>query len=139
MNWVLTKPLENIQSLKEFEEKYTIKFPESYIEIVKDNNYGRPRPNVFDTEQTKERIAKALLSLDKKHAENIWDTTKALAKQLPADIYPFMIDQFGNYICFYYDPLFDAPTIVFFELESQMVEKIADTFEQFITLFYELY
>ncbi len=138
MEWVLTKPLENIQLLKEFEEKNSIQFPKSYIEVVANNNYGRPRPNIFDTDQTKERIAKALLSFDKNHSENIWDTYDAVVKQLPADVYPFMIDQFGNYVCFYYDPLLDTPSIIFFDLERQKVEKVADTFERFITLFYEL-
>lgn len=138
MMWVLTKPLENMQLLKEFEGKYSIEFPKSYVEVVTNYNYGRPRPNVFDTDQTKERIAKALLSFDKNHLENIWDTYDAVVKQLPADVYPFMIDQFGNFVCFYYDPLLDTPSIIFFELEGQKVEKIADTFEQFITLFYEI-
>ncbi|MDT0160658.1 SMI1/KNR4 family protein [Bacillus sp. AG4(2022)] len=138
MKWVLTKPLENRHSLKEFEEKNGIQFPKSFTEVALNNNYGRPRPNVFDTIKTKERIAKALLSFDKKHSENIWETYNAVVKQLPADVYPFMIDQFGNYVCFYYDPLVDAPSIIFFDLESQKVEKIAETFEQFITLFYEI-
>lgn len=138
MNWVLTKPLENIQSLNEFEVKYEIQFPTSFISVIEENNYGRPRPNVFDTEETKERIAKALLSFDKKHRENIWETYSAIKKQLPADVYPFMVDQFGNYICFYFDPLFEEPTIIFFELEKQKIEKVAETFEAFLKLFYEL-
>ncbi|MCM3024406.1 SMI1/KNR4 family protein [Heyndrickxia ginsengihumi] len=138
MKWVLTKPLENMQLLKEFEEKNSIQLPKCFIDVVMNNNYGRPRPNIFDTDQTKERIAKALLSFDKKHSENIWDTYYAVEKQLPADVYPFMIDQFGNYVCFYYDPLLDTPSIIFFDLESQKVEKVADTFEQFLTVFYEL-
>lgn len=138
MKWVLTKPLENMQLLKAFEEKNSIQLPKSFIEVVMNNNYGRPRPNIFDTDQTKERIAKALLSFDRKHSENIWDTYDAVVKQLPADVYPFMIDQFGNYVCFYFDPLLDSPSIIFFDLESQKVEKVADTFEEFIALFYEL-
>ncbi|KOO48168.1 SMI1/KNR4 family protein [Priestia koreensis] len=138
MMWVLAKPLENMKLLKEFEEKNSIQFPKSYIEVVANYNYGRPRPNTFDTDQTKERIAKALLSFNKNHLENIWHTYDAVLKQLPADAYPFMIDQFGNYVCFYYDPLLDSPSIILFDLESQKVEKVADTFEQFLTVFYEL-
>lgn len=138
VNWVLTKPLKNLDLVNEFENKYQIKFPESYKSIVKENNFGRPRPNIFDTEKSEERIAKCLLSFELEHKENIWDMYFMLKKQLPSDVIPFMVDQFGNFICFYFDVLLEEANIVFWNVETMKIEKIAETFEEFIKKLYEL-
>ncbi|MEW4309219.1 SMI1/KNR4 family protein [Rossellomorea marisflavi] len=138
MEWVLSKPLKDIELLIKYEKEHKITFPESYVEIIAHYNYGRPRPNVFNTFMTNQRIAKALLSFDEKHPENMWGTLKSLAKQLPSDVYPFMIDQFGNYICFYYDPLLTLPSVVFFNLEYQRIEGVADDFNGFLLSLYSL-
>ena len=91
--------------------------------IVKEYNFGRPRPNVFDTQITKERVAKALLSFEPGHAENIWDMYTSLKKQLPADVIPFMIDQFGNFVCFYFDSLAEEAEICFLECRNATNRK----------------
>lgn len=138
MEWVLTKPLTsgNEEKIKEFEKKYQIHFPKNYVEVVEQYNNGRPRPNVFDTEKNKERVAKSLLSFDSSHKDNIWETYTALYKQLPSGVFPFMVDQFGNYVCFFYDPLLEEPSIVFWNLEVLQIEKVATTFKEFLNQFY---
>lgn len=138
MEWVLVKPLKNNKLIQDFQEKHSIEFPKVYKDVVVENNNGRPRPNVFDTRDTKERVAKALLSFDPESKENIWDTFNSTSNHLPADMFPFMIDQFGNYVCFFYDPLKEEPTIVFWDEELQNVEKISETFALFLNCFYEL-
>lgn len=138
MEWVLSKPLLNKDMINKFETKHQIQFPKNYVEVVCESNNGRPRPNVFDTEKDKERVAKSLLSFDSSHKENIWDTYNAMYKQLPSDVFPFMIDQFGNYVCFYYDPLMEEPTIVFWNLEEQQIEGVASSFEDFLNQFYSI-
>lgn len=138
MNWVLAKPLTKIELINEFEQKYNIKFPNSYVEIVQEYNLGRPRPNVFDTNKSKERIAKCLLSFNTEHKENIWGIYAALKKQLPEDVIPFMVDQFCNFICFYFDAFTSEVTIVFWDVENQQIENIAETFDEFISNCYEL-
>lgn len=138
MNWVLTKPLKNLELIHEFEQKHKIQFPASYVNLVKKHNLGRPRPNVFDTNLAKERVAKSLLSFDTAHSENIWEMYSALIKQLPADVIPFMVDQFGSFVCFYFDSLSDEATIVFWNVETQQIENVADSFDEFIAQFYEL-
>lgn len=138
MNWVLVKPLTDLELITEFEKKHNISFPKSYVEVVKENNLGRPRPNVFDTDKSKERIAKCLLSFEPEHKENIWDIYSTLKKQLPSDVIPFMVDQFGNFICFYFDVLSEEASIVFWNVESLQIEKVAETFAEFINRFYEL-
>ena len=69
MNWVLTKPLKNLELIHEFEQKHKIQFPASYVNLVKKHNLERPRPNVFDTNLAKERVAKSLLSFDTSTSE----------------------------------------------------------------------
>lgn len=138
MEWVLVKPLKSEQLIQNFEEKHDIEFPSSYRDIVTDHNNGRPRPNVFDTQDSKERVAKSLLSFDPEAKESIWGTYDTMSGRLPADTIPFMIDQFGNYVCFYYDSLKEEPAIVFWDEESQSIEKVSETFTTFLGLFYEL-
>lgn len=138
MNWVLSKPLTKLEFINEFEQKHNIQFPIGFIDIVKHYNFGRPRPNVFDTNEVKERIAKCLLSFDPEHSENIWDMYAVLKKQLPADVIPFMVDQFGNFVCFYFDMVSTEPAIVFWNLETQQIESISESFEKFISSFYDL-
>lgn len=138
MEWVLVKPLKNEKMIQDFEEKNDIQFPKSYKEIVKEHNNGRPRPNVFDTKDSKERVAKSLLSFEPEAKESIWGTYDTMSDRLPPDTFPFMIDQFGNYVCFYYDPLKDEPTVVFWDEELQKSEKVSETFTTFLSSFYEL-
>ncbi|GEK31853.1 SMI1/KNR4 family protein [Kurthia zopfii] len=138
MNWVLVKPLKKLELINEFEQKNNITFPKSFVEVVQKYNLGRPRPNVFDTNKSKERIAKCLLSFDTENKENIWDMYSYLKKQLPEDVIPFMVDQFGNFICFYFDALTSEVSVVFWDVENQQIEKVADSFEIFISNLYEL-
>lgn len=138
MEWVLVKSLNNNKLIEDFEKKYNIEFPKTYKDIVMANNNGRPRPNIFDTQDSKERVAKSLLSFDPDSKESIWDTITAASNHLPTDTFPFMIDQFGNYVCFYYDPLQQEPSIVFWDEELQNIEKISETFDLFLNCFYEL-
>jgi hypothetical protein len=140
MDWVLSKTLEKSSYIEEFERKYNVRFPKSFTNVVKEKNAGRPRPNVFDSEKNEEYIAKALLSFDPGHKENIWSTYNTLEKRLPANVIPFMIDQFGNYLCFFFDPLEDEPSIVFWkhELDDDQLEKVSDNFNDLLNCFYEL-
>ncbi|WP_422122331.1 SMI1/KNR4 family protein [Planococcus sp. X10-3] len=138
MKWILSKPLKNMDLVKDFENKHQIVFPGKYLEVVKEYNNGRPRPNVFDSEENKERVAKSLLSFDPDHQDNVWETYKVLYKQLPSDVFPFIIDQFGNYVCFFYDPLLEEPSIVFWNLEEQQTEKVASSFEDFLNQLYSI-
>ena len=105
--------------------------------MIREHDGGRPRPNVFDTRVTKERVAKSLLSFNPSSIDNIWDTTANMRQRLPHDYYPFMIDQFGNYICLYYDPLLDVPAVVFWDEEAQTEEEITSSFDEYLDVFYE--
>lgn len=140
MKWVLEKPLETLDEVHRFEKQYAIKFPEGFIDVVSKYNAGRPRPNVFDSLEEKELIAKSLLSFNVTHLDNIWDTTLNLKKRFPINIIPFMLDQFGNYVCFEFDPLEEEPLIVFWHHEQEMegFQKVANKFDEYLAMFYEI-
>lgn len=139
----MSKPLGSEEAVVRFENMLEIVLPNDYKLGVANYNAGRPRPNVFDTAQRKELVAKALLSFDQTNVENIWTTYENLKNQLPKQIVPFMSDQFGNYICFDYRAS-NEPAVVFWdqELSHQNIEKgiiyIANSFSEFIGGLYEL-
>ncbi|HDR4901415.1 MULTISPECIES: SMI1/KNR4 family protein [Bacillus] len=143
IKWIMSKPLGNEEAVVRFENMLEIVLPNDYKLCVANYNAGRPRPNVFDTAQRKELVAKALLSFDQTNVENIWTTYENLKNQLPKQIVPFMSDQFGNYICFDYRTS-NEPAVVFWdqELSHQNIEKgiiyIANSFSEFIGGLYEL-
>lgn len=143
INWIMSKHLIDGEEITRFENMLGITFPEDYKICVRHNNAGRPRPNVFDTAQRKELIAKMLLSFDQTHTENIWTPYEYLKNSLPKLVVPFMSDQFGNYICFDYR-YSDKPSVVLWDHElcnqnaGQGIVYIAEDFSEFIGALYEL-
>lgn len=138
LKWVLTKELEETTSIEEFEKRYQISFPQSYKEVVLEHNAGRPRPNIFDTEKAEERVVKGLLSFNEDDRETMWKTITNLKEKLPVRLIPIFSDPFGNYLCFNFDPLLDEAAIVFWEHETMTVEKVADSFEEFLGSLYKI-
>lgn len=143
VHWILKKPLVNKQQVANFEEKYHINFPSDFTKTVYENNGGRPRPNVFDSTVRKELVAKSLLSFDKDHMDNIWETYDSLKENLPYGIIPFMSDQFGNYICFDYRNN-EIPNVVFWDRELSNINSknsfinVKDNFTNFLNSLYEI-
>ncbi|WP_283750954.1 SMI1/KNR4 family protein [Bacillus cereus] len=143
VKWIMSKPLEDEKAVVRFENMLEIVLPDDYKLCITNYDAGRPRPNVFDTAQRKELVAKALLSFDQSNVENIWDTFENIKNQLPKRIVPFMSDQFGNYVCFDYRNS-NEPTVVFWdhELSHQNITEeiiyIANSFSEFVEGLYEL-
>jgi hypothetical protein len=88
-------------------------------------------------------VAKALLSFDKTHPDNIWDTYDHLKGRLPNGVIPFMSDQFGNYICFDYRSS-NNPPVVFWDHElsesnpNKSIIHVADGYIGFLDSLYSL-
>lgn len=138
MRWLFVKELSNIDNLTKFELKYKLNFPISFKEKVMEYNGGRPRPNTFDTIETKERVVKGLLSFNEEDRDNIWSTYENIKDRLPDQLVPILSDPFGNYICFDFDPLLKEPRIIFWDHETSEIEKITKSFPEFIDSLYEL-
>lgn len=134
MNWKYVKPLKSESNIKEFEEKYSFDFPDSFIEIVKKYNGARPENDSYDTDKTKERTIKSLLSFNKDDKETIWKINEWSAEELGDKYVAFAIDHFGNLICFSKRD----KSIVFINTDFPEIENISSNFSDFLDKLYIL-
>jgi len=134
MKWILGKNNINEAMFEEVENELLVKFPNEYKKIVLENNGGSPEFNIFNTKQTDGRVAEYLLSFDLKEKMNILETYKGLKDRLPLKIIPIISDPFGNYVCIDFSQA--SLGIVFWEHESNKIEKVTDSFIDFINSLY---
>lgn len=132
MNWKYVKPLKSKKLIKNFESKFNYKFPNSFISIVNKYNGGRPEKALFDTDMSNQRAIKSLLSFNEGDKETMWKISEWNKSELNDEYISFAIDNFGNLICF----SIEDNSVVFLELESLNIEKIADDFDTFINNLY---
>ena len=71
IQWRYVKPLKETSLIEDFECAVTYEFPNSFKECVLNNNGGRPSASTFETNKTKEREIKSLLSFNKEDKENM--------------------------------------------------------------------
>ena len=134
MNWKYIKPIADEKSVSEFEKEHGVLFPESFKAVVKKYNGARPENDVYDTEKTKERTIKSLLSFNKTDKENIWAMAENSEIGNSDKYVAFAIDHFGNLICFDVEDY----SVVFVSHESDRTEKIADDFSGFLDKLYSV-
>ena len=132
MNWKYVKPLKSEDLISEFEKAHNIEFPESFIELVRINNGGRPEKDIFDTDAAKERTIKSFLSFNKEDRETVWKIADWNEDVLKDAYVAFGIDNFGDLICFKKSDL----SVIFLDTESVNEEMIADDFSAFIDKLY---
>jgi hypothetical protein len=129
--WKYVKPLEDQNSIKLFWAKNNIELPCDVLEFLKENNGGRPSLNTFDTDQSKERVFKALLSYNFEDKETIY---KAYSKEFKnKELFPIASDAAGNFICI---NLKSNNEIVLVEHESGRIEHIGNTFSDMLSRLY---
>lgn len=131
MEWKYVKELKNYDNVNEFEKITNIKLPQDYIELIKKYNGARPSLKLFKTVSGVEHVVKAILSYNKEDRENIFKTYDWIKEQLPINFVPIASDPAGNYICYNKD--FE---LYYWEHETTNVEKIADSFSDFINNLY---
>ena len=134
MNWKYIKPLESESSIKEFEEKYSFEFPESFRDIVSEYNGAYPETDIYDTDKTKERTFKSLLSFNREDKMNIWKIAEWNSNELDNKYIAFATDQFGNLICF----SISDKSVVFMDMETLSTETIAENFSCFLDKLYTI-
>ena len=132
MEWKYVKPIISEDIIKEFEGETGYCFPDDFLQCVLEHNGGRPNNRTFNTEKTKERELKSFLSFNKNDKETVWKIMEWNKEELSDRYVAFAIDNFGNLICF--DTNNDC--IVFVNLEIMSVEKIANSFHDFINCLY---
>lgn len=134
MNWKYIKVLKFKDTIKEFEEKYRFCFPERFKEVVEKYNGARPEKVIYDTDKTKERTIKSLLSFNKDDKETIWKINEYSTEELKDKYVAFAIDHFGNLICFSKSD----KSIIFMNMETLEIEIISPNFSGFIDKLYTI-
>ncbi len=151
MKWNQVETLESESLIDEFEQLCGYKFPTSFRECVIKNNGGTPEYNVFDTEIEVERMFNFLFSFNKKEKGlTIWDALEACEIHL-ADAIMNEDDEWiadcktilERYVLFADTPFgddiaFDRTdgSVVYISHETSEIEKIADSFEEFLDCLY---
>lgn len=118
ITWKYIKPLADSKVINQFLNKYNISLPEELIKCLKEHNGGRPSNPVFNTEETKECVFKALLSYNEGDYETIYMVYPHLFKNKP--LYPIGVDAAGNFICYHCA----NREYVLWKHEDNLVEKI---------------
>ena len=134
MNWKYVKALKSENAIAEFEKAYKIEFPDSFKEIVTKFNGGRPEKDVYDTDKTKERTIKSILSFNQDDKETIWKINEYSTEELGDKYVAFAIDHFGNLLCFSKSD----QSIIFMDSETLKTEVIANDFASFIDKLYSV-
>jgi hypothetical protein len=135
IEWRYVKPLMDENIISNVEKELGISFSDFYISFVKKYNGSRPPISVFDTDKTKERTIKTFLSFNSSDLENITKVNNYLKEndyqeEITKNIVAFADDNFGNYICFNKS----NNSIVFFEHETESIEFVANSFDDFFKL-----
>ena len=113
-----------------------MRFPTDYLECVRTNNGGRPKPFVVDIPGRKEAVCEKLLRLDKAGMNTICDAAGAIRGQSTYALVPFAEDPFGNYFCFDYSES-TSPRVSFWDHEKEQLIVVSDSFSSFLTMLYE--
>ena len=119
-------------------EAWGVRFPKKYVRIAAKYNGGCPDRDIFDVDGRPECVFDYLLTVPNEIIE-CYDDTK---DRLPAGVYPFATDPFGNAICFDYRKG-PKPKVVFWDHEAaaddpRQVLPIAESFTAFLKNLYEL-
>ncbi len=118
----------NIVALKDcldaYEKEFGLKLPEDLKKNITENNMGSPVPNTFKLRNGEENVMKNLLSFNKGDKMNAYFCKRL--EQIPADVFPFAIDPFGNFICL------KNSQIVFFDSELEECEYICSNFSELL-------
>lgn len=126
--WDFSISLEDERAVEKFELKYATNIPKELKEIIKKHNAGMPNLNTFDTEETKGRTIKSLLSFNKNDEENIYEFLNLFMEDSQLKMIPFALDNFGNFICI------KGSKIIMWISEEEETELVADTFSDFLNI-----
>jgi cell wall assembly regulator SMI1 len=130
ITWKYVKKLTNDNAVEEFERKNQISFPEDLKQCIKMHNGGRPSRNIFDTDKTKERMFKTLLSFNNNDVENIDKYFHVIQTKLK-NLLPFASDPGGNFLCI------QNNKVVLYLHDTGNIEKVADSFSEFLKNLYD--
>ena len=151
MKWYYVKQLQSKKLIDEFENLREYKFPNSFKECVILNNGGHPEFEAFDTEKTEERCISYFLSFNKDDNSTVWKSVEAYKSNIEVaeqgedyNEATALTNLFNRYVIFAYTPFGDDiafdktdDSVVFIDHETLNVEKITNSFEEFLNCLYD--
>ena len=157
MNWKFVETLKNTDNIQAVENRFGIKFPKDFIDIVRKFNHGTASPGTFDTEHLKGRSFGQLLDFNLENTYNIISEYELIQDRLPPKVYSFSGDAGGNYLCFDYRKSDNNPEVFFWDHEQKFeieddeliiedrenayeqhyIEFVADNFTELLNILYE--
>ena len=136
ITWNYVNKLSNREEIGELESMLNKSLPVDYTECILENNGGYPSLHVFETETGMNRVFGGLLSLIEDDDDNIHDAYSTVSDRLDReDVLPFAVDPAGNYICFDFSA--NPASVVFWEHETNNLDKVSDTFNALINMLRE--
>ena len=146
LKWEYIEPLESETLISEFEKLVGYKFVDSYKQCVMQNNGGCTNKYVFDTDVAEGRCMGYLFSFNKNGKLTIWDIVDISKSNIEvAEQYGALGECerlkyiFERYVIFADTPFGDEiafdktdDSVVFIDHETLNVEKIADSFDEFL-------
>ncbi len=136
MKWILAKTKINEQNFKNVEQELGVEFPSDFKDTVLEYNGASPQNMIYDTKNTKGRVAEYLLSFSSNDKDNIIDTYNMIKERLEKGLIPVIRDPFGNFICFNFSKEANGE-LVFWNHENNDVEYISKTFLEFVGKLYD--
>jgi hypothetical protein len=135
LEWKLAYPLDDDSAIKEIEGILGKDLPNEFCEVIIKNNEASPSKSNFKTRTGAEHVFCNLISFNEDEDTNVFNTLEILRSNgLEEGMFPFGEDPFGNYLCLYYQA--DDVTVVFWNHETGKIEKISDSFSEFLKLLY---
>ena len=128
--WKYIVPLNENDSVEKYEKWSGLSLPDDLKTLVMTNNAGMPDICVFDTETSKNKVLKGLLSFNESDSENVYEFTEVLRDYGFDHLIPFALDPFGNVICA------ENEKIVFWDHETKETEHAANSISEFMNQLY---
>lgn len=131
MNWKYVKTVDHTAvkaGIEEMESSYGIKFSSTFKDTVNKFNNGYPENNLFMV-GSEEKVARKLLSFDKKDKGNIISMNTALKGQLPEKVIAIMDTPGGDYICIDFN---HGERVVYWEHETAKLLSVSSNFAAFL-------
>lgn len=119
IKWKYVKPIIDEDNVLNFLLQHGVNLPQQILDCIIENNGGRPSSTVFNTNKSKERVFKSLLSYNSEDRENIYSVYPHMFRG--TELYPIGTDAAGNFICI---DLQNDNTLILWEHESRRKELI---------------
>lgn len=131
MEWKYVKVVADKNVIEKFAGQKGVELPEELVDFIFCHNNGRPSVKLFDTDKTKERVMKKVLSYNNSDIETVYESFEVLKKE-NNNLYPIANDPFGNIICYNTSD----HNIDLWLHESNTCEYIASSIDEFLHKLY---